>query len=123
MFGVQGEGVPEQVVWSFLKWNTTKRIEVTGVSFAKLGWEGAICPVGSQGHVAEHSEGRGNEESREEGRDLTIVVVLEASEVVLPAGVELPKDCQLQAHVEQGSVESEVTDILHALVEALEIGD
>ena len=97
------QSVAEQVIRSFLEWDSAEGVEETGVSLLELGRESAICSVGSESHFASDCEGRGDEEGCQDCWHPSVIAVLETSEVVLPAGVELSKACDLDSHVEEGS--------------------
>jgi len=97
------QSVAEQVVRSFLEWDSAEGVEETGVSLLEFGRESAICSVGSESHFSSDCEGRGYEESCKDCWHSSVIAVLETSEVVLPAGVELSKACNLESHVEEGS--------------------
>lgn len=119
---VQWQGVAEQVVRSLLEGDAAEGVEVAGVALLEVTREGAVGVVGSEHHVAGHCEGRGDEEGAEDCGDLPVVAVFEAAEVALPAGVELPEGGQLEADVEEGAEEGELTAVAHGLVEGLETG-
>ena len=103
MLDEERQSVAEQVIGSFLEWDSAEGVEETGVSLLELGRESAICSVGSESHFAGDCEGWGDEESCQDCWHSSVDAVLETSEVVLPAGVELSKACDLESHVEEGS--------------------
>ncbi len=49
--------------------------------------------------------------------------MLESSEVVLPAGVEMAEGGQLESDVEEGAEEGQLASVSHGLVEGFEIDD
>lgn len=98
-------------------------MEEAAIAFLQLGWESAICSVGSQGHLASYCEGGTYDESSEGCGHLSEQVVVKSSEVGLPSGVELSVHCDFETHVEECAEQRDLSAIFHGLVEGLQVDD